>query len=103
MALKLATPKQGAATELGPKSIYIMQPSTIMAKTNWRKMNPIWHLLMAGAVQAVKTVMKVILSVTSLLKLNLFELIGCRFHLKFWAKINSAKSSSKIEVILIIN
>jgi hypothetical protein len=62
MALKLATPNLGAATELGPKSIYIMQHSTIMAKTNWRKMNPIWHLLMAGAVQAVKTVMKVITS-----------------------------------------
>ena len=60
IALRLAIPKLEAATELGPKSIYIMQASIIMAKTNWRRTNPIWHLLMVGAVQAVKTVMKVI-------------------------------------------
>ena len=52
--------KLEAATELGQKSIYIMQASTIMAKTSWRRTNPIWHLLMAGAVQAVRIVMKVI-------------------------------------------
>ena len=60
LALRLAIMKPEAATELGLKSIYIMPASTIMAKTSWRRTNPIWHLLMAGAVQAVRIVMKVI-------------------------------------------